>query len=138
MFINDYSTSTMGVFRINDIDYARYVKAKTGLSWSRENTNDEDAGRDAGLTMHPNVTSHQRKLDVRLGPMPFAVAQQLEADLEANDSGIRVTYPDLMDGVVTRLFYNTSIKSAIEQFTPDGVMIDDIQFSLISVKEDTV
>ena len=129
---------TQGAFRINGRDYSHYVKAKTGLGWSRENTNDKDAGRDAGQTMHPGVTSHQRKLEVKLGPMPFEVAQQLENDLESHDNGIAVTYPDLKDGIVTRLFYNTSIKSAIERFTEDGVMIDDIQFSLISIKEDTV
>lgn len=130
--------TVFGVFRINGRDYAPYVKAKTGLGWSRENTNDKDAGRDAGQTMHPGVTSHQRKLEIKLGPMPFSVAQQLESDLQSHDNGIKVTYPDLLDGVVTRLFYNTSIKSAIERFTEDGVMIDDIQFTLISVKEDIV
>ena len=40
-----------GVFKINGHDYAPYVKAKTGLGWARENTNDEDAGRDAGDVM---------------------------------------------------------------------------------------
>ena len=130
--------AVQGVFLINGRDYAPYVKAKTGLEWSRENTNDEDAGRDAGQTMHPGVTSHQRKLDVKLGPMPFAIAQQLEADLESHDNGIRVTYPDLLEGIVTRLFYNTSIRSAIERFTEDGIMIDDIQFSLVTVREDVI
>ena len=42
-------------FTINGHDYTRYVKAKTGLSWSRENTNDEDAGRDTSEYMHTNV-----------------------------------------------------------------------------------
>lgn len=127
-----------GVFMINGRDYSHYVKQKTGLEWSRENTNEKDAGRDTSQTMHPGVTSHQRKLDVKLGPMPFSVAQQLEADLQSHDNGIRVTYPDLKEGICTRLFYNTSIKSAIERFTEDGIMIDDIQFTLISVKEATV
>jgi len=127
-----------GVFRINGRDYSHYVKQKTGLQWSRDNTNDKDAGRDTSQTMHPGVTSHQRKLDVKLGPMPFSVAQQLEADLESHDNGIRVTYPDLKDGICTRLFYNTSIKSAIERFTEDGVMIDDVTFTLVTVKEATV
>ena len=98
-----------GVFTINGHDYAPYVKAKTGLGWSRDNTNDEDAGRDAGNVMHPNVTSHQRKLTLKLGPMPFEIAQQLETDLQNGDEGVRVQYPDLMDGICTRLFYNTSI-----------------------------
>lgn len=127
-----------GVFLINGRDYSHYVKQKTGLQWSRDNTNEKDAGRNKSQTMHPGVTSHQRKLDVKLGPMPFSVAQQLEADLQSHDNGIRVTYPDLKDGICTRLFYNTSIKSAIERFTEDGVMVDDIQFSLVTVKEATV
>ncbi len=127
-----------GVFMINGRDYSHYVKQKTGLEWSRENTNEKDAGRDTSQTMHPGVTSHRRKLGVKLGPMPFSVAQQLEADLQSHDNGIRVTYPDLKEGICTRLFYNTSIKSAIERFTEDGIMIDDIQFTLISVKEATV
>ena len=127
-----------GVFIINGHDYSHYIKAKTGLGWSRENTNDKDAGRDAGQTMHPGVTSHQRKLDLKMGPMPLETAQTLERDLQSHDDGVSVTYPDLKDGIVTRLFYNTSIKCAIERFTEDGVMLDDIQFSLISIKEDTV
>lgn len=127
-----------GVFLINGRDYAHYVKQKTGLQWSRENTNEKDAGRDTSQTMHPGVTSHQRKLEVKLGPMPFSVAQQLEADLQSHDNGINVTYPDLKDGICTRLFYNTSIKSAIERFTEDGIMIDDITFTLVTVKEGTV
>lgn len=127
-----------GVFEINGRDYSHYVKQKTGLEWSRENTNEKDAGRDAGQTMHPGVTSHQRTLSVKLGPMPFEVAQQLETDLESSDNGITVTYPDLKEGICTRLFYNTSIKSAIERFTVDGIMIDDITFTLISVQEGTV
>ena len=128
----------MGVFKINGHDYAPYVKAKTGLAWSRDNTNDEDAGRDAGQTMHTNVTSHQRKLTLKLGPMPFETAQQLEADLQSGDDGVTVQYPDLKDGICTRLFYNTSISAAIERFTPEGIMIDDINFTLVSVKEELV
>lgn len=130
--------AVQGVFTINGRDYSHYVKQKTGLEWSRENTNEKDAGRDSSQTMHPGVTSHQRKLSVKLGPMPFSVAQQLEADLQSHDNGIQVTYPDLKEGICTRLFYNTSIKSAIERFTEDGIMIDDIQFTLVSVKEATV
>lgn len=130
--------AVMGVFEINGHDYAPYVKAKTGISWGRDNTNDEDAGRDAGNVMHPNVTSHQRKLTLKLGPMPFEIAQQLEADLQDGDEGVRVRYPDLLDGICTRLFYNTSITAAIERFTDEGIKLDDISFTLISVQEETV
>ncbi len=130
--------SVTGQFKIAGRDYAPYLKQKTGLQWSRENTNDTDAGRDESNTMHPGVTSHQRKLDIKLGPIPFEVAQQLEADLEAGDEGVEVTYPDVLDGVVTRLFYNTSIKSAITRFAPDGVQLDDVTFTLVSIKEATV
>lgn len=128
----------LGVFTINGHDYSHYIKQKTGLGWSRENTNDEDAGRDASNYMHTNVTSHQRKLTLKMGPMPFSVAQQLEADLEGGDAGVQVRYPDLKDGICTRLFYNTSITAAIERFTDEGVMLDDITFTLVSVKEATV
>ena len=119
-------------------DYTQYVKAKTGLSWERENTNDEDAGRDVAEEMHPNVTSHQRKLSVTLGPMPFSVAQQLESDLQGGDDGIQVQYPDLKDGQCTRLFYNTSLSSAMEQFKDNDVLVDNVKFTLISIKEATV
>ncbi len=128
----------LGQFKVNGHDYTRYVKAKTGLTWSRESTNDEDAGRDAGDVMHPNVTSHQRKLTVKMGPMPFELARQLETDLESHDEGVEVVYPDLRDGICTRLFYNTSIESAMEQFTENGIMLDNISFTLISVQEATV
>ena len=128
----------LGQFLINGHDYAEYVKAKTGISWSRENTNDEDAGRDDGEVMHTNVTSHQRKLDITMGPMPFESVMQLERDLQGGDNGVRVTYPDLYDGICTRLFYNTSITAAVEQFKSDGIQVDNIKFSLISVKEATV
>ena len=124
-----------GQFKIAGRNYAPYLKQKTGLKWTRENTNDKDAGRDAANVMHPGVTSHQRKLEVKLGPMPFEEAQRLEADLEAGDAGVLVTYPDVKDGICTRLFYNTSISSAITQFLPDGVQLDDVTFTLISVKE---
>ena len=129
---------TIGMFIINSHDFTRYLKQKTGLQWSRENTNEADAGRDAANTMHPGVTSHQRKLDVKMGPMPFDVAQILERLLEAGDDGVKVTYPDIMDGLCTRLFYNTSIKSAVTRFAPDGVQLDDVEFTLISMKEETV
>ena len=127
----------VGTVEINGHDYTQYVKAKTGLSWERNNTNDTDAGRDASDTMHPMVTSHQRTLGFKMGPMPFSVAQQLEQDLEGNDDGVLVKYPDLRDGICTRLFYNSAIKAAMEQFTPDGILVDDINFTLITVKEDT-
>lgn len=127
-----------GVFRINGHDYLPYIKAKTGLTISRENTNDKNAGRDSGLTMHPNVTSHQRKLELKMGPMPFSICQQLETDLQGNDNGVEVEYLDIKEGVCKRLFYNTSIKAAIEQFTKDGVIVDNVSFSLISIKEATV
>ena len=124
---------------INGHDYTSYVKQKSGIEWSRENTNAEDAGRDVAEVMHPNVTSHQRKLALKLGPMPFAVCQQLEADLQGNDDGLVVTYPDLYDGICSRLFYNTSITAAEEQFRADGtIIVDNIAFDLISVKEATV
>lgn len=73
-----------------------------------------------------------------MGPMPFEKAQQLEQDLQGNDDGVKVKYPDIKDGMCTRLFYNTSINAAIEQFTDDDIVIDDIAFSLITVKEDKV
>ncbi len=123
---------------INGHDYAPYVKAKAGLAFSRENTNDENAGRDEGEVMHTNVTSHQRKLAVKMGPMPFSVGQQLEADLQGNDEGVQVQYPDLYDGICTRLFYNTSIDAAMESFTDNGILLDNVSFTLISVKEATV
>lgn len=44
-----------------------HIKQKTGFKWSRENTNDEKAGRDTAETMHTNVTSHQRKLEIKMG-----------------------------------------------------------------------
>lgn len=128
----------IGVFKINGHDYAPYVKLKTGFGFSRNNINDEDAGRDKADEMHTMVTSHQRTLTMKLGPMPFETAMQLEADLENGDDGVTVEYPDLKDGICTRLFYNTTITAAIEQFTKDGVLIDDINFTLISVKEATV
>lgn len=73
-----------------------------------------------------------------MGPMPFEKAQQLEKDLQGNDDGVKVKYPDIKDGMCTRLFYNTSITAAIEQFTEDDILVDDISFSLITVKEDKV
>lgn len=127
-----------GVFIINGHDYTQYLKQKTGLSWTRENTNDEDAGRDDGEIMHTNVTSHQRKLAVKMGPMSLETAMQLEQDLQDGDNGVSVTYPDLKDGICTRLFYNTSIDAAMEQFRSDGVQLDNVSFTLITVKEATV
>lgn len=127
-----------GVFTINGHDYAPYIKNKTGFGWSRENTNDEEAGRDKSDTMRPMVTSHQRTLTMKMGPMPFSVAQQLENDLEGGDEGVRVRYPDIKDGICTRLFYNTSIAAAVERFVDDDVLLDDINFTLISIKEATV
>lgn len=126
------------VFKINGHNYAPYVKQKTGLTWQRDNTNDKDAGRDTAETMHPMVTSHQRTLSVKLGPMPFEIVQLLENDLEGNDNGVVVEYPDIKDGVCKRLFYNTSISSAIEQFTDDTIVVDNVTFTLTSVKEATV
>lgn len=132
------SAGISGQLVINGHDYTRYVLAKTGLIWSRENTNDEDAGRDASGTMHTNVTSHQRRLDVKMGVMPFSMVQQLERDLQSGDDGVKVRYPDIHDGMCTRLFYNTSIKSALTQFTEDGITVSDVSFTLVSVKEDII
>lgn len=70
--------------------------------------------------------------------MPFAIAQQLESDLQGNDDGVQVQYPDLQDGMCTRLFYNTSIAAAMETFTEDDVLCDNVKFTLISVQEGTV
>ena len=126
------------VFKINNHDYAPYVKHKTGLGWRRENTNDKDAGRETSATMHTLVTSHQRVLDLKMGPMPFEIARQLEMDLEGNDDGVIVEYPDLLDGVCKRLFYNTSISAAIQRFTENGIVVDDINFTLTSIKEEVV
>ena len=86
--------------------------------------------------MHTDVTSHQRKLSIKMLRMPFSVAQQLSHDLADNDAGVEVVYPDLYDGSCKRLFYNTSIKGAIVQFTEEGVLVDDISFDLITVKEE--
>ena len=127
-----------GVLIINGHDYTKYVKQKTGFSWGRENTNDKDAGRDDADIMHTNVRSHQRTLPLKLGPMPFEIAMQLEQDLEDGDDGVTVQYPDLHDGICSRLFYNTSITAAEEQFRPDGILVDNVTFTLISVKEATV
>lgn len=122
-----------GCLIINGHDYTRFVKQKTGFSWSRQNTNDKDAGRDDGETMHPNVTSHQRTLSLKLGPMPFETGMQLEADLEAET--VSVKFPDLKYGIATRLFYNTSISAAEEQFRDDGIVLDNVTFTLITVNE---
>ena len=127
-----------GIFQIDGVDYAPFVKAKSGLKWSRENTNDKDAGRDVGQTMHTNVTSHQRKLEVKLGPKKLEDCMRLEADLQAGDNGVKVKYPDLKDGICTRLFYNTSIDAGLTYFTDDGVKVDDVTFTLVTVKEDLI
>ena len=132
------SATITGELVINGHNYTPYVRAKTGIQWSRENTNDENAGRDVGGTMHTNVTSHQRTLKIKMNSMPFSVAMQLEQDLQSNDGGVKVRYPDLLDGMCTRLFYNTSTESAIARFTQDGIMVDDLTFTLISVKEDVI
>ena len=125
-------------FKINNHDYTQYLKIK-GLQWSRENTNSENAGRDLSDTMHPMVLSHQRKLDVTMGPMDFSVATQLETDLEGGDNGVTVQYPDPMDGLTTkRSFYNTSISSSMLRFEDGNVVMDNVKFSLISIKEATV
>ncbi len=127
-----------GIFILNGHDYTPYIKHKTGISYQRENTNDADAGRDESETMHTNVTSHQRKLDIKLNEVPYVLAMQLEHDLQDNNDGILVTYPDLYDGICTRLFYNTSIKCAYYEFHPtDGIKVNDLGFTLISVKEGT-
>lgn len=137
--VNVGNMGMSGVLIINGHDYTRYVKHKTGFNFSRENTNDEDAGRDTSETMHPNVTSHQRKLEIKMNMMPFTLAQQLEHDLQDNNDGLLVTYPDLYDGICTRRFYNTSIKSCYQEFHPtDGIKVNDISFSLISVNEEVV
>lgn len=125
------------VFKINNHDYVKYLKHKTGLTWQRDNTNDEDAGRDTAATMHPMVTSHQRTLTVKMGDMPFTVARQLERDLEDGDEGVTVEYPDILDGICKRKFYNTSISSAITQFEEDDIILDNVSFKLISIKEAT-
>lgn len=127
-----------GQFVINGHDYTRYIKAKTGITWTRENTNEENAGRDAAGIMHTNVTGHQRRLDIRMTAMPFSVAKQLERDLQGNDDGVKVFYPDIHDGLCTRLFYNTSVKSAMSHFTPEGIIVNDLSFTLISVMEDII
>lgn len=126
------------VFKINGHNYAPYIKDKTGFGWQRDNTNDKDAGRDASETMHPMVTSRQRTLTMKLGPMPFEMVQQLENDLEGNENGVVVEYPDIKDGVCKRLFYNTTITSAIERFKENTVVVDNVNFTLTSVKEATV
>ena len=126
-------------FIINNHDYTQYLKIKSGLSWARENTNSENAGRDISDEMHPMVLSHQRKLEITMGPMPFSAVQQLESDLEAGDGGVRVQYPDPMNGLTTtRLFYNTSISSSMIRFEDGNVVMDNIKFSLISIKEAVV
>lgn len=128
----------LGCLIINGHDYTPYVKQKTGITWERSNTNDKDAGRDDAETMHTLVTSHQRSLKVKLGPMPFSVAQQLEQDLEGGDYGVSVRYPDLYNGICTRRFYNTSISAAEEQFRDNEIIVDNVSFTLVSIREATV
>lgn len=125
----------MGKVVINDHDYTRYIKIKDGFHYIRENANDENAGRDMGDEMHTNVTSHQRKIRLILGPMPFDVGMQLERDLQGNDEGVEMLYPDLHDGLCTRVFYNTSIEAAFEQFREEGIVLDDVTFTMITVRE---
>ena len=127
-----------GQIIINGHDYTRYVRQKTGLAWGAENTNAETAGRDEAEEMHTDVTSNQRTLSFKMMPMPFSLAQQLAKDLIDNPEGVKVTYPDIYDGFCTKLFYNTKIKAGIVQFTSDGILVDDISFDLITVKEANV
>lgn len=124
------------VFEINGHDYTKYVKHKTGLQISRENVNEETAGRDESDYMHTDVRSHQRKLELTMGPMSYETAMQLEKDLISNDDGVMVKYPDLSDGVCSRLFYNTTIKGAYERFEESGdITVDNIRFTLTTVEE---
>lgn len=129
--------AVLGCLIINGHDYTAYVKQKTGFTWQRDNTNSEDAGRDEGEVMHTCVTSHQRSLKLKLGPMSFAMARQLEADLQGGDNGVSVRYPDLYNGICTRRFYNTSISAAEEQFRDGDIIVDNISFTLISIREAT-
>lgn len=125
------------VFKIGTADFTAYLKDEDGIEWGRENTNDKNAGRDQGQTMHTNVTSHQRTLKIKMIPMPYTKAMELAHLLQDNDDGVQVTYPDLYDGVCTRLFYNTSITAALARFDNAGnITVKNITFTLTSVKED--
>ena len=116
------------LIKVNGVVMPSPSKFEYGL----QDVSDQDAGRDLSGTMHKNLITKKRKIQLAWKSKDIAVTSMIMTAFDPEY--IMVEYPDLKDGEVqTRKFYSGDKSAAIQCWWDGNHRIDELSFNIIEV-----
>jgi len=110
----------------------QYIPNPSSLQWGIQSVSDSNAGRDMQGTMHVNVVTQKRKLELVWNAVDFTTASEI---LNAvNHETFNVTYRDaLTNRMETRTFYVGDRSAPVYSYAVGHQWYSNITFNLIEV-----
>jgi hypothetical protein len=104
------------VFKIDGTDYTKRI-VEGGIKWARNDLDSQESGRTLDGVMHRTRIASKIKLTISCMRMTTSQIQALNTALAP--AFIKVTYLDPINGVITKIFYGSSVE-ATTQIVQDG------------------
>ena len=110
----------------------QYIPNPSSLQWGIQSVSDSNAGRDMQGTMHVNIVTQKRKLELAWNAVDFTTASEI---LNAvNHETFNVTYRDaLTNRMETRTFYVGDRSAPVYSYAVGHQWYSNITFNLIEV-----
>lgn len=110
----------------------QYIPNPSSLQWGIQSVSDSNAGRDMQGTMHVNIVTQKRKLELAWNAVDFTTASEI---LNAvNHKTFNVTYHDaLTNDTETREFYVGDRSAPVYSYAVGHQWYSNITFNLIEV-----
>jgi len=121
--IYDYNSSTY-------VDITPYIKYQ-GLTFSRNDIDAPDAGRDMSGLMHRGRVASKEKMNVTTIPITRAQSSMIQSLLYPETFIVRVTPYPRTNAEATFYMYSNNVKVTILQHREDGEDIQELTFPLI-------
>lgn len=109
-----------------------YIPNPSSLEWGVQSISDSNAGRTSDGTMHVNLVTRKRKLQLSWNAVDFATASEI---LQAvNPEKFDVTYQDaLTNTLLTKKFYVGDRTAPVHSYAEGHQWYANISFDLIEV-----
>ena len=109
-----------------------YIPDPASLQWGLQSVSDSNAGRTTDGTMHVNLITRKRKLELSWTGVDFATASEI---LQAvNPETFNVTYLDALTNTrLTKEFYVGDRSAPVYSYTDGFQWYSNVSFNLIEV-----
>lgn len=110
-------------------DYSGMVK-RSGLSWSRNDLDSDDAGRTLDTVMHRAKLGAKRSISFQC--MPDRQSRYADLDTDLSQETFQARYADL-HGIMTKTFYCSSFSATLDEDADDDPEWSGGAFEMIEV-----